>query len=72
MEILNFIFGLGVAFSIFAFLWGVIMLAINFLRGIVNDRRQKVLAALIGQRLDFKSTASRDKRIRRAEVYAYR
>lgn len=40
MEILNFIFGLGVAFSIFAFLWGVIMLAVNFLRGLVTDLEQ--------------------------------
>lgn len=40
MEILNFIFGLGVAFSIFAFLWGLIMLGVNFLRGFVTDSAQ--------------------------------
>lgn len=33
MEVLNFIFGLGIAFSIFSFLWGCIMLGVNFLRG---------------------------------------
>ena len=31
-----------------------------------------MFATLIGQRLDLKPTASRDKRIRRAEVYTYR
>lgn len=33
MEVLNFIFGLGIAFSIFGFIWGLIMLFVNFIRG---------------------------------------
>ena len=40
MEILNFIFGLGVAFSIFGFLWGIIMLGLNFLRSVASDAQQ--------------------------------
>jgi len=40
MVILNFIFGLGIAFSIFGFLWGLIMLLVNFLRGAYQQGRQ--------------------------------
>lgn len=39
MEILNFIFGLGIAFSIFGFLWGIIMLVINLLRRDLGGNR---------------------------------
>ncbi len=33
MEVFRFIFGLGVTFSIFGFIWGIIMLLINMVRG---------------------------------------
>ena len=36
MEILNFIFGLGIAFSIFGFLWGLFMLLLNFITNQLN------------------------------------
>lgn len=31
MEVLNFIFGLGIAFSIFGFIWALIMILLNFI-----------------------------------------
>lgn len=33
MEVLKFIFGLGVVFSIFGFIWGALMLLVNMLKG---------------------------------------
>ncbi|WP_027421186.1 hypothetical protein [Crocinitomix catalasitica] len=40
MEILNFIFLLGINFSIFGFIWGVIILGTKLLRGPVREKRQ--------------------------------
>lgn len=40
MDILHFIFGLGIALSIFGFLWGIIMLILNFLRRDLTGNRQ--------------------------------
>lgn len=40
MEILNFIFGLGIAFSIFGFIWGLIMLLLNFIRGSYQEGKE--------------------------------
>lgn len=40
MKIIDFIFGLGIAFSIFGFLWGIIMLLVNILRRDVQGNRQ--------------------------------
>lgn len=39
MEVLRFIFGLGIAFSIFGFIWGFMMLLINSIRG--NDQKSR-------------------------------
>ncbi|NOQ74773.1 MAG: hypothetical protein GQ574_22355 [Crocinitomix sp.] len=36
MEVLNFIFGLGIAFSIFGFIWGLFMILLNFITGRLN------------------------------------
>lgn len=40
MQVLNFIFGLGIAFSIFGFLWWIIMQLVNILRGGYSKRNQ--------------------------------
>lgn len=40
MGVLNFIFGLGIAFSIFGFIWGLIMLFVNFIRGSYQEGKE--------------------------------
>lgn len=40
MEVLYFIFGLGIAFSIFGFLWGMIMLLVSFVTRSISERTQ--------------------------------
>lgn len=40
MKIIDFIFGLGIAFSIFGFLWGIIMFLINILRRDFKGNRE--------------------------------
>lgn len=40
MNVLRFIFGLGIAFSIFSFIWGFIMLLINSIRGNAGRAKQ--------------------------------
>ena len=36
MEVLNFIFGLGIAFSIFGFIWALFMILLNFITTRLN------------------------------------
>jgi uncharacterized membrane protein len=40
MEELIFVFRLGIAFSIFVFIWGIIMILVNLLRGFSSEARQ--------------------------------
>lgn len=40
MKIIDFIFGLGIAFSIFGFLWGIIMFLVNILRRDFKGNRE--------------------------------
>ncbi len=42
MEVLKFIFGLGVAFSIFGFIWVIIMLGINMIRGSYQNSSKQI------------------------------
>lgn len=42
MEVLNFIFGLGLAFSIFGFLWALFMILLNFITSQINSDLKQI------------------------------